>query len=201
MSDNIPVPYYGEIKQEGGYLLPMLPDFGRRVVVAPADPVFVNPSDGQLLGGPFGKYNTTPVPVPLLGLNPFLMITSDNINRFEHYEAIKETFKEIRKDLGTPYKSRNNKGGFVMWKDNKISHVVKDFNVNPNILYTKVVLKDGVVTESVNNTNQFFEPETRVLKVRGPSVNENYKTILTLIGKSDQGDKTKNRNLILQNVV
>jgi hypothetical protein len=129
MSD-IPIPYYGEYNQKGGYLYPLMPNslFNRRVVVANTDPVFVNPSDGQLLGGPFGKYNVNPVPVPvpLLGLNPYLMITSSEINRFEHHENIKDTYKIIRKELGKSSRNENRKGGYVEWKDSKITHKVKD---------------------------------------------------------------------------
>lgn len=199
MSD-IPVPFYGEFEQRGGFLYPLLPNFDRRIVVAEADPVIVNPGDGQLLGGPFGKYNVNPVPVPLLGLNPYLMITSSDINRFENYETMKEEYKALRKDLGSPYKGSNRKGGFVMWKDSKIKHKVKDENTSPNILYTYVKLTDGV-NPGVDNTNQFFDPVTKILKVRGKSLLDNYGTILGLIGQPVLGDKNTDRRKILENTV
>lgn len=203
MSD-IPVPYYGtiEFEQKGGYLYPLIPDglFNKRVVVADTNPVFVNPSDGQLLGGPFGKYNLNPVPVPLLGLNPHLMITSSEINRFENYETIKDDYKKIRSDLGRSSRNSNRKGGYVEWKDSKMTHKVKDENTSPNILYTYVKLPSSA-SPSVNNSTTFFDKVTKILKVRGGSVENNYDTILSLIGVSASGDKSSKRSAILSNIV
>ena len=202
MSD-IPVPYYGEVEQKGGYLYPLIPDglFNRRVVVAEADPVFVNPSDGQLLGGPFGKFNVNPVPVPLLGLNPHIMITSSEINRFENYEKIKEDYKQIRSELGRSKRNENRKGGYVEWRDSKITHKVKDEDTSPNILYTYVKLSTGAVPAVDNTSSLRFDPVTRVLKVRGSSVENNYDMILSLIGVAGGADKAAKRTSIISNVV
>lgn len=198
----IPVPYYGEVEQKGGNLYPLIPDglFNRRVVVAKADPVFVNQSDGQLLGGPFGKFNINAAPIPLLGLNPHIMITSSEINRFENYEKIKDDYKQIRSDLGRSTRNENRKGGYVEWRDSKITHKVKDEDTSPDILYTYVKLSTGA-SPSVNNTTSFFDPVTRVLKVRGRSVETNYDMILSLIGVAGGADKSAKRASIISNVV
>ena len=200
---NIPSQYQEiiDFEQRGG-LYPLIPVdlFNKRVVVAKADPVFINQSDGQLLGGPFGKFNVNPVPIPLLGLNPHLMITSSEINRFENYEKIKDDYKQIRSDLGRSTRNENRKGGYVEWRDSKITHKVKDEDTSPDILYTYVKLSTGSVP-SVNNTTSFFDSVTRILKVRGRSVENNYDMILSLIGVTGGADKAAKRASIISNVV
>lgn len=203
MSD-IPIPYYGEIEQKGGVLYPLMPNglFNQQLVVANANPVFVNPSDGQLLGGPFGKYNVNPVPVPLLGLNPHIMITSSEINRFEHYEKIKDAYKSIRSELGNSTRNENRKGGYVEWKDNKITHKVKDEAISPNILYTYVKLPDGTTPGGYDNITTFFDPVTKIFKVRGSSVEDNYNSILSLLSIGSPGSsKEKKHSDILSAIV
>ena len=201
MSD-IPIPYYGKIEQKGGNYYPLLSEglLNKNGIVARAEPVFINRSDGQLLGGPFGKYNVNNVPVPLLGLNQHIMITSSEINRFENYNNIKDDYKNIRSELGSSTRNENRKDGYVEWKDSKITHKVKDESTSPDILYTYVKLSSGVVP-GVNNRTSFFDPVTRILKVRGNSVETNYNTLLDLLGVGASADKLENRSNILSNVV
>lgn len=157
------IPFYGDInqtslEQNGGmYPLPLvapltgtglLPIAGPPILSGQLTHPFIT-SDGQLLGGPFGRaHMDAVVPIPLMGMHPRLLISSSPVSNFTDLSDAKDTYKSLTEDLKKagfnekPTTKVNREGGYVEWKDGKFTFRLKDKKEN----YIQVTVKPSDYT-------------------------------------------------------
>jgi hypothetical protein len=184
---NHPIPFFGEIEQQGGNFVPVMPQppffnplVSRAVVANPLVPLYNSPVP---LSG------SVPIPLPHSG-NPMLfygqprLVVGSRVDNFKN-SAARNKYNDLEKELGRPSFVVNHEDGLVKWNDGRLTHRLMDNPQDYILTMMDQTLQDASVITYMNLANNngcvfMYDKKNSRVKVKSDNLNKNLSLLMCI---------------------